>query len=326
MKSVVCNAFGPVEQIAVEDQPTPVPGAGMVLINVKAASINFPDALMVEGKYQVKPSLPFVPGMEFAGVVSAVGPGITRVKSGDRVAALSIGAFAEQALAKESSVLPLPDHLDFQTAAATFVTYGTALRALKRCADLKAGETLLVLGAAGGVGTAAIEIGKAMGAKVIAAASSTEKLALCIELGANYTIDYQKEDLRSRCAEITGKAGVDVVLDPVGGSYSEDALRSLAWRGRLIIVGFASGEIPRLPANLALLRERSIVGVYWGDSLPREPQAHEEDSRQLIQWLAGGEIRPVISDRVALSGVGGALRRLLDRHVKGKVLVLPEQS
>lgn len=325
MRSAVCNGFGPVEQLVIRECPTPFPGAGMVLIDVKAASINFADALTVEGKYQIKPAVPFVPGGEFAGIVSQIGAGVSRVKVGDRVAAMGLGGYAEEALAKETFVLPVPDRVDLQTAAAMFATYGTTLRALKRCANLRAGETLLILGAAGGVGTAAIEIGKAMGARVIAAASSPEKLELCRKLGADYTFDYQKEDLRRACADITGQSsGVDVAFDPVGGPYCEQALRSLTWRGRLVIVGFASGEIPKLPANLALLRERTIVGVYWGDSLAREPEAHDEDSRELLRWLADGKIRPVISERVGLSGVGGALRQLLNRSAKGKILVLPE--
>jgi NADPH:quinone reductase len=294
-----------------------------VQVEVHAASLNYPDALMVQGRYQVKPALPFVPGSEFAGVVSAVGDGVARLAVGDRVAVLGLGGFAEYALADAARVTPLPPHVDFETAAAFFLTYCTSLHALKDCGRLAPGETLLVLGAAGGVGVAAVEIGKAMGARVIAAASSPEKLDLCRRLGADELIDYETESLRDRVDAITARKGVDVVYDPVGGRYSEEALRATAWRGRLLVIGFAAGEIPKIPLNLALLRERSIVGVYWGDSVAHDPAGHAANARQLLAWLAEGKVKPHVSDRVPLAGVPAALQRMTERKVVGKVVVLP---
>ena len=323
MKCVLCKTCGPIADLRVEDVEVPPPRPGQVLIDVHAASLNFPDALMVQGMYQVKPALPFVPGGEFAGLVSAVGDGVTHLKPGDRVAALGLGGFGESALADAKRVMPLPPSLDFETAAAFFVTYCTSLHALKDCASITPGETLLVLGASGGVGVAAVEIGKAMGARIIAAASSQAKLDLCKRLGADELINYETQSLRERVNAITGKKGVDVVYDPVGGRYTEEALRVTAWRGRLLVVGFAAGEIPKIPINLALLKERSIVGVYWGDWALRDPEGHLANARQLLEWLGQGKVTPHISERVPLSGVTDAMQRMAERRIVGKVIVLP---
>lgn len=326
MRALLCSEYGPPEKLAVQDIPSPVPGAGQVLIDVKAASLNFPDALMVQGLYQVKPPLPFSPGAEFAGLVSAVGAGVTRYKPGDRVIGFTgHGGLAEQCLADEGRVMPLPATMDFDQGAAFVLTQATSLHALKDCGHVQPGESLLVLGAAGGVGATAVEIGKLMGARVIAAASSEDKLALCRELGADETINYTTEDLRARVMELTGKRGVDVVYDPVGGAYAESALRATAWRGRFLIIGFASGEIPRIPLNLALLKERSLVGVYWGDSTRYEPKEHLANMQQLTAWFEAGKLKPAITERVGLGEAPAALRRMMDRKVKGKVVVRPQE-
>ncbi len=324
MKSLLCTAFGPIDDLAVREMPVPEPGPGQLRVDVKAAALNYPDALMVQGRYQVKPPLPFAPGAEFAGVVSAVGGDVSRFKAGDRVVALGLGGFAEEAIADAAKTMALPDGMSFEDAAAFFLTYCTSLRGLKDCARLQPGETLLVLGAAGGVGVAAIEIGKAMGATVIAAAAGAEKLAFCTRVGADHAIDYDAEKLRERCDAVTGGKGVDVVYDPVGGDYTETALRALGWRGRLVVVGFASGTIPELPANLALFKERTIIGVYFGESVVREPTAHAANVAQLLTWFAAGKVKPSIGERVPLAGTVGAMQRMLERKVLGKVVVLPE--
>jgi len=325
MKALICRAFGPIATLRVEDVPSPVPGPGKVLIDVKAAAINFPDALIVQGLYQSKPELPFSPGSELAGVVAAVGEGVTNVRVGDRVIALvGSGAFAEHCLADAHQALPLPAGMDFELGAAFVLTYGTSLHALRRIANLRPGETVLVLGAAGGVGVAAIEIAKAMGARVIAAASSAGKLALCKQVGADETINYNEEDLRKRVDALTGGKGADVVYDPVGGKTTEIALRATAWRGRFLVIGFAAGEIPKVPLNLALLKERAILGVFWGDAMRREPAAHLANMKQLGEWFAAGKVKPVISERVPLAGAAAAIQRLADRQAMGKLVVLPE--
>lgn len=324
MKALLCTAFGPVEALTVQDIPAPVPGDGELRIGVKAAALNYPDALMVQGLYQVKPQLPYVPGMEFAGIVTEIGANVAGFQVGDRVSAyLRTGGLAEEAVADARYVLPLPADMDFETGAALVVTYGTAIRALKNRAHIQPGETLLVLGAAGGVGLAAIETGKALGAKVIAAASTAEKLELCRQLGADEVINYSSESLKQRINEITDKKGVDVVFDPVGGDYSEEALRVTAWGGRYLVIGFAAGNIPRLPANLALLKERSIMGVYWGDSIQHAPREHHDNLTQLIHWFQTGLIRPYISERVSLEGAAAAMASLTLRQATGKIIVLP---
>src|SRR3954469_21927578 len=287
MKAVLCKQFGPPESLVVEELPSPKPGAGEVVVSVKAASVNFPDYLIIQNKYQFKAPLPFSPGSELAGVVKEVGPGVSGARPGDRVIAFTTyGAFAEEVKTEAARLLPLPQGMDFVTGAAFLLTYATSDHALRDRAALKAGETLLVLGAAGGVGLAAIEIGKALGARVIAAASDDDKLAVCRAHGADELINYSSQDLRERIKEITAGKGVDVIYDPVGGPYSEPAFRSIAWRGRLLVVGFAAGDIPKLPLNLALLKGASIVGVFWGDFARREPKAFAESIQQLGRWYA----------------------------------------
>jgi NADPH2:quinone reductase len=280
---------------------------------------------MVQGKYQFKPPLPFAPGCELAGIVKAVGEGVTHVKPGDRALALVMhGGFAEEAVADASGVVPLPDSVDFATAASFMFTYGTSYHALKDRAALLAGETLLVLGAAGGVGLAAVELGKLMGARVIAAASTDDKLEVCRSRGADATINYSSEDLRERLKALTEGRGVDVVYDPVGGEYSEMALRSMAWRGRFLVVGFANGEIPKIPLNLALLKGCSIVGVFWGNFTTKEPKANAANIRELIGWIAAGKLKPFVSERYPLARGVEALQAMQNRRVKGKVVIVPE--
>lgn len=325
MKALVCTEFGPLEQLAIKDLPSPAPGPGQVLIDVKASAVNFPDALIVQGLYQTKPPRPFSPGLELSGIVKEIGEGVTDIAVGDRVIALpGSGGFAEECLASVEKVTPLPPDLDFDIGAAFSLTYGTSLHALKDCGKLKNGETLLVLGAAGGVGSAAVEIGKVLGARVIAAASSDEKLALCKQLGADETINYGREDMRKRLRDLTSNQGVDVVYDPVGGSYSETALRATAWHGRFLVVGFATGEIPKIALNLALLKERSVIGVYWGNWTQHDPSSYQNNVKQLLDWLATGKIKPVISERVPLVEASAAMTRLIKRQAKGKIVVLPE--
>lgn len=325
MKALRCHQYGPPEDLRVEDLPSPMPDKGQVAIDVKASALNFPDTLMVQGLYQVKPPLPFCPGAELAGLITALGEGVAGLRKGDRVIAFpGTGAFAEECVVAAERVLPLPSGMDFASGAALVLTYGTSLHALRDRGALREGEWLLVLGAAGGVGAAAIEIAKALGARVIAAASSAEKLDLCRKLGADATIDYIGEDLRQRALEITAGKGVDVVYDPVGGIHAEAALRALGWRGRYLVVGFASGDIPKIALNLALLKERSLLGVYWGDAVRADPDQHRRNMHQLMDWFAEGRIRPFVSEEVPLREAGSAMRRLLQRRIKGKVVILPE--
>jgi NADPH2:quinone reductase len=324
MKAVRCAQWGLPDSLVVEDLAALTAGPGEVVIEVKAAGVNFPDVLIIQGKYQVKPALPFTPGSELAGVVSQVGEGVTHVKVGDQVIAfVAQGAFAQQAVAPAAAVMPMPPGMDFDTAAAITLTYGTSHHAVADRAALKAGETMLVLGAAGGVGLAAIEIGKALGATVIAAASTDEKLAVCREHGADATINYSKEDLREAIKAATGGKGPDVIYDPVGGEYAEPAFRSIAWRGRYLVVGFANGEIPKLPLNLTLLKGASLVGVFWGEFAKREPKANLAGMRQLLGWMAEGKIRPRISGRYSLEQTAQALNDMAARKVTGKVVIKP---
>jgi NADPH:quinone reductase len=322
MKAVVCKQYGPPQSLVIEDLPAPKPGAGEVVISVKAASVNFPDVLIIQNKYQFKPPLPFSPGSELAGVVKEVGSGVSAFRPGDRVMAFTTyGAFAEEVKTEASRLLPMPEGMDFITGAAFVLTYGTSDHALRDRAALQSGETLLVLGAAGGVGLAAIEIGKALGARVIACASSAEKLAVCREHGADAAIDYATEDLRERIKVLTEGRGVDVVYDSVGGPYSELAFRSLAWRGRLLVVGFAAGEIPKLPLNLPLLKGAAVVGVFWGDFARREPQAFAASMQQLVRWYAEGRLRPHVSETLPLERTAEAIQLLASRKARGKVVV-----
>jgi NADPH2:quinone reductase len=325
MKAVICRQFGPTGTLLVEEVPSPVPGPGQVVIDIKAAGANFPDALIVQGKYQLKPPLPFSPGFEAAGVAKLAGEGVRHVKAGDAVVALMPwGAFAEEALVDAANVMPLPAGVDMAAAAALVFAHGTSLHALKDCAHLKAGETLLVLGASGGVGLAAVELGKLLGARVIAAASTDAKLAVCREYGAESTINYATESLKDRVRELTQGRGADVIYDPVGGDYSETALRTIARKGRFLVIGFANGEIPRIPLNLPLLKECAIVGVFWGEFMKREPEANAANLRQLFAWFAAGELKPHIHARYPLSRVREALDALQRREVSGKVVILPE--
>ena len=322
MKAVLCKQFGPPESLVVEDVPSLKPGPGEVVVSMRAASVNFPDVLIIQNKYQFKAPLPFSPGSEMSGVVKEIGEGVKNVKPGDRVMAVTTyGSFAEEVKTESSRLLPIPEGMDFKSAAAFLLTYGTSDHALRDRAQLKSGETLLILGAAGGVGVSAIEIGKILGAKVIACASSAEKLAVCREHGADETINYSTEDMRERIKLITAGKGVDVVYDAVGGAYTEPALRSTAWRGRLLVVGFAAGEIPKIPLNLTLLKGCSIVGVFWGDWLRREPQAYADSLRQLGQWYREGKIKPHVSATFPLERAADALKLMADRKVKGKVVV-----
>jgi NADPH2:quinone reductase len=324
MKAVTCKNWGPPESLVIAELPDMTPADGEVIVDVKAAGVNFPDVLIIQNKYQLKPELPFTPGSELAGVVTAVGKNVKHVKPGDAIIALvTIGAFATQARVPADMVMPMPAGLDFDTAAAFTMTYGTSYHGVVDRGQLKAGETMLVLGAAGGVGLAAIEIGKAIGARVIAAASTDEKLAVCKEHGADATINYSTENLRERIKALTDGKGPDVVFDPVGGGYAEPAFRSIAWRGRYLVVGFANGEIPKLAFNLPLLKGASLVGVFWGDFVQREPQANTESLLTMIDWMKAGKIRPHISRRYTLEQVPQALNDMAARKVTGKIVITP---
>ncbi|QIE24076.1 Quinone oxidoreductase 1 [Caballeronia sp. SBC1] len=324
MRAIRCNQYGPPESLVLETLPDLQPGPGQVVIDVRAASVNFPDVLVIQNKYQMKPELPFTPGSEFAGVVRATGPDVNRLKPGMRVVAYTAqGAFAEQALASEAACIPLPDDIDFASAAAITLAYGTSHHAVVDRGALKAGETMLVLGAAGGVGLAAVEIGKALGARVIAAASSPDKLALCVEHGADATIDYTSENLRERIKALTNGNGPDVIYDPVGGEYAEPAFRSIGWRGRYLVVGFANGEIPKLPLNLALLKGASIVGVFWGQHIQREAELASAALQQIFGWIKEGRVRPHVTKRYALEQTATALNDMASRRVLGKIVIEP---
>lgn len=322
MKAVLCKHHGPATDLVVEEVPSPKPEAGQVLLSVHACGVNFADTLIIQGKYQFKPDLPFTPGGEIAGIIKAIGPGVTGLRLGDRVvAATTWGGYAEEALAEARRVLPMPDGMDFDTACAFLIAYGTSHHALKDRGELKPGERLLVLGAAGGVGLAAVELGAVMGARVIAAASSDDKLAICREHGAADTINYTREDLRGRLKELTDGQGVDVVYDPVGGDFSEPALRSIAWGGRFLVVGFAAGRIPNIPLNLTLLKGCSIEGVRWGGFAQNSPRRNEENMKELVAWFKEGKLKPRIYSRYPLERVADALHDLTNRNVRGKIIL-----
>jgi NADPH2:quinone reductase len=323
MNAWLCeNPIGP-DALQWKDLPTPQPKAGEVRIAIKAASLNFPDLLIVQNKYQMKPPLPFVPGSEYSGVIDAVGDGVTTLKVGDAVAAFGgVGGFATHVCVAASLLMPLPKGFAFDDAAAFLCTYGTTWHALMDRGALKAGETVLVLGAAGGVGTAAIQVAKAAGAKVIAAASTDEKCALCKELGADATINYSQGKLRDEIKALTGGKGPDIVYDPVGGDLAEPVFRSIAWRGRYLVIGFAQGSIPSLPLNLTLLKGASIVGVFWGDFALREPKAHMASLAELAAWYAQGKIKPVIDTRLPMTSLKQAFARMGSREVRGKLVLV----
>ena len=326
MKAILCKQFGPPENLVLEELPALKAGKGQLVISVKAAGVNFPDTLIIQNKYQFKPELPFSPGCECAGTVKEVGEGVTNVKPGDSVTALTTyGAFAEEILVKQSECIPLSGGTDFKQAAGFTLTYGTSFHALKDRARLQPNETLLVLGAAGGVGSAAIELGKLMGARVIACASSDEKLAACKQLGADDLINYDTEDLRERIKQLTNEKGVDVIYDAVGGKYAEPGVRSMAWNGRYLVIGFAAGEIPKIALNLTLLKGCSIVGVFWGSFMRKEPAVAVKNHTQLMTWLANGKLKPLISAVYPLAEAPRALKDLMERKVKGKVVIVTGQ-
>ena len=323
MKAIVCKEHGLPDKLElVQDWPEPQLGDNDVLIGIKATSLNFPDVLIIQGKYQFQPDLPFVPGNECSGVVEAVGAKVTRFKVGDKViSAGGTGAFCAKIGVNENMVFPMPEKLDFQQAAGVSITYFTSYYALKQRANIQPGETLLVLGAAGGVGTTAIELGKLMGAKVIAAASTDEKLELCKQLGADEVINYSTTSLKDAVKELTGGKGVDVVYDPVGGDYAEPAIRSMAWNGRYLVIGFASGPIPKIPLNLTLLKGCSIVGVFWGRFTMEEPAMNHQNIAELWELFASGKIKPVLTDVYPLEQYEEAFSCMIERRARGKVIM-----
>ncbi|MGF7160959.1 NADPH2:quinone reductase [Rhodoligotrophos appendicifer] len=322
MRAVLCKGFGPPDTLVVETVPPAQAGPDDVVIRVRAASLNFFDTLIIENKYQFKPPLPFSPAGEVAGDVTAVGANVKDFTPGDRVMAyMGWGGAREELAVHHAKVIRIPDSVDYATASGLSVTYGTTLHALKDRARMKPGETLAILGAAGGVGQAAVEIGKQMGARVIAAASSDDKLDFCRELGADELINYERESLKDRLKELTGGNGVDVVYDPVGGDLSEQALRATSWYGRFLVIGFASGQIPKIPLNLVLLKSCDIVGVFWGAFIDRDPTGNRENMELLLEWCASGKVRPRIDRIFKLDQVADALNVLARREAKGKVVL-----
>lgn len=322
MRAVLCQALGPPEQLVVAEVCAPAPQSGQVVVRVRAAGLNFFDTLIIEGKYQYKPELPFSPAGEFAGVVARVGEGVEGIRPGDRVMGyVGWGAAREEIAVDAAALARIPDGVDFATAAGLLVTYGTTIHAFRDRANLKPGETVAVLGAAGGVGQAAIEVARAMGARVIACASSEDKLAFCRAAGADETVNYETADLKDELRRLTNGRGVDVVYDPVGGDQSGKALRAMAWGGRFLVIGFASGVIPKPPLNLALLKGCSIVGVFWGEHTRREPDRHKANMATLLHWCAEKTIRPHIDRSFDLAEAAAAIRLIADRKVKGKIVL-----
>lgn len=323
MKAIVCKELGLADKLElVDDWPSPEVGPKDVLISVKAAGLNYPDCLIIQGKYQVQPELPFIPGGECSGVVIGVGEEVKRFKEGDKVISMAqTGGFSETIASHESTVFPMPEGLSFEQAAGVSITYFTSYHALKQRANIQPGETLLVMGAAGGVGTTAIELGKLMGAKVIAAASSDEKLEICKKLGADELINYSEVSIKDALKELTGGKGVDVVYDPVGGDYSEAAVRSMAWNGRYLVIGFASGPIPKIPLNLTLLKGCALVGVFWGRFTTEEPEAHIQNVRELWAYFAEGKLDPLVTDVFSAEQYEDAFNCMLERRARGKVIL-----
>jgi NADPH2:quinone reductase len=322
MQALLCEEFGPPEALVLREVPVPRPGAGEVLIRIHAAGLNFPDSLIIQDKYQIKAPLPFAPGGELSGVVEAVGAGVTRFRPGDRVAALTHwGGFAEYVAAREETVTLVPDTMDLDTASAFSLVYGTAHHALKQRGALKPGETVLILGASGGVGLAAVEVAKAMGARVIAGASTAEKLAIAEAHGADELVNYAEQDLKSAVKAMTGGKGVDVVYDPVGDKLADPAFRTIGWGGRYLVIGFAGGQIPAIPLNLPLVKGAAIVGVFWGDFVAREPALHHRNMADLYAMHAEGKLKPLISAHFPIAQGGAAIRMIMDRKVSGKVIV-----
>lgn len=323
MKALICKEHGLADKLdLVTDWPNPELGEHDVLINVRAAGLNFPDVLIIQGKYQIQPEMPFIPGGECSGEVVAVGANVSRFKVGDKVISMgAAGAFCEQIAVNENAAFSMPKGLTFEQAAGVSITYFTSYYALKQRGKLQAGETLLVLGAAGGVGTTAIELGKLMGAKVIAAASTQEKLDLCKSLGADEVINYSEESLKDRIKELTGGKGVDVVYDPVGGDYAEPAIRGMAWNGRYLVIGFASGPIPKIPLNLTLLKGCSLVGVFWGRFTGEEPAVNLKNIEELWELFADGKLSPVVTDSFSIDQYEDAFNCLIERRARGKVIM-----
>lgn len=320
----MCKQFGPPEDLVIDEVADPTPGPGEVLIEVKAAPVTFPDTLMLEDKYQFKADLPYIPGGEVAGTVTAIGADVTGIEVGERVVSGlgAVGGYAEFAVAKENAVRKLPDGVGFAESTGLLYAHGTTYYGLKERADLQPGESLLVLGAGGHVGLSAVEIGKLMGARVIAAASSEEKLDLCRERGADETINYSEENLKDRAKELTNGEGVNVIYDVVGGDYAEQALRAIAWEGRFLVIGFTAG-IPAIPLNLTLLKSCQIVGVFYGAMTSRDPKLANEIAEDLLGWVANGDLKPHISATYGLDGAAGALRNLMDRKSVGKIVIEP---
>lgn len=322
MQALMCETHGPPEDLHLRQVPVPEPGEGEIQVRVHAAGLNFPDSLIIQDKYQIKPALPFAPGGEFAGVVTSVGPGVAHFRPGDRVAALTNwGGFAEYAVARADRTTLVPDSMDLETASIFAFAYGTSHHAFRQRAKLEEGETVLVLGASGGVGLAAVEVAKAMGARVIAGASSDEKLAIAREHGADDLVNYSAQDLKNTVKELAGKRGVDVVYDPVGDALADPAFRTIGWEGRYLVIGFAGGEIPRLPFNLPLVKGASIVGVFWGDFVARSPNLHQANMNELYSLHAEGKLRPRISARYDLADGARAIRSIMERKVTGKVVI-----
>lgn len=329
MKAIICDKWGAPSTLQLREMPSPTPGPRQVLVRVQVAAVNFPDALIVAGKYQFRPDFPFSPGGELAGEIIAVGSEVKRLAVGDKVVGLAThGAYAQEAVIDATHIVPLPKGIsdaDLELAGSFVLTYGTSLHAIKDRGQAQPGESMLVLGAGGGVGIAAVEIGKLMGLHVIAAASSEDKRDAALAHGADAVIDYSAEDLRERIKTLTQGKGVDLVYDPVGGDFAEPALRSVGWRGRYLVVGFAAGEIPKIPINLLLLKGSSLVGVFWGEFVRREPALSAENMAMLFSWLHERKIRPLISKRYPLSQAPAALDALLARKVVGKLVILPQQ-
>ena len=322
MKAILCETLGPPQQLTYKEVPDPRPGLDEILIEVKACAVNFPDTLIIQGKYQFKPDLPFSPGSDISGVIKAVGADVKNFKVGDDVFGVTrYGGMAEQVVVKKSNVFPKPPGMDYKIAASFLYAYGTSLHALKDRARVKEGETVVIMGAAGGVGLAAVDLAKRLGAEVIACASSQAKLDLCKTYGADKTINYTTEDLKARIKELTNGKGADVIYDPVGSQYSEPALRAMAWKGRYLVVGFAAGEIPKIPLNLTLLKGCSIVGVFWGRFAQEEPQKNMGNSLQILDWFSKGEIKPHIHKVYSLEQAPLAIQELMDRKVLGKVMI-----
>jgi NADPH2:quinone reductase len=323
MRAILCKEFGPLERLAFENTPGVEPRERDLVINVKAVGLNFFDTLLIAGKYQYRPDLPFSPGAEISGTVAKVGPEVDKFSPGDRIMAfIGWGGLREQATVSAAKCILLPDDVSYETAAALQVSYGTALNALSDRADLRDGETLAVLGAAGGTGQAAIELGKMLGATVIAVASNEEKLKFCSLIGADHLINSSREDVKQRIRDLTSGKGADAIFDPVGGSLSETAFRSLKWGGRHLVIGFASGDIPRLALNLPLLKGASVVGVFWGEQVKREPESHHLNMQRLLSWLRNGRIKPHIGFSCPLSNAKLALAEIAERRIKGKAIVV----